>query len=42
MIPDDIDIIYKAMVELCTKQENSLPLSELSLEKINAFIREHA
>ncbi len=41
MIPNDIEIIYNAVVELCTKQENSLPLSELSLEKVNTFIREH-
>ncbi len=38
MIPNDIEIIYNAVVELCTNQENR---SIFSLEKINTFIREH-
>ena len=41
MMPNDIDIIYNAVVELCTNQESSLPLSKLSLDKINTFLREH-
>lgn len=38
---NNIAIIYNAMVEVVSSQDCALPIGEMSLDKIDTFLREH-